>query len=41
LIKSEGLESVRSLKRKFPGHTVVADLKTMDVGGLETEIRNI
>ena len=38
LIKSEGLESVRSLKRAFPNHTIVADLKTMDVGGLETEM---
>ena len=38
LIKSEGLESVRSLKRQFEGHKIVADLKTMDVGGVETEI---
>ncbi len=38
LIKSEGLESVRSLKKAFPGKTIVADLKTMDVGGLETEM---
>ncbi len=38
LIKSEGLEAVRSLKKRFPNHTVVADLKTMDVGGLETEM---
>lgn len=38
LIKSEGLESVRALKKAFPGHIIVADLKTMDVGGLETEM---
>ncbi len=38
LIKSEGLEAVRSLKKRFPNHIVVADLKTMDVGGLETEM---
>ncbi len=38
LIKSEGLEAVRSLKKAFPGKTIVADLKTMDVGGLETEM---
>ncbi len=38
LIKSEGLESVRALKKEFKGHTIVADLKTMDVGGLETEM---
>jgi len=38
LIKSEGMEIVRQLKRKFPGHTVVADMKTIDVGGAEVEI---
>jgi len=38
LIKSEGLEAVRSLKKAFPDHTVVADLNAMDVGGLETEM---
>ncbi len=38
LIKSEGLEAVRSLKKAFPNHIIVADLKTMDVGGLETEM---
>jgi len=38
LIKSEGAEAVRALKRRFPGHTLVADLKTMDVGGFEVEI---
>lgn len=38
LIKSEGMEIVRRLKRRFPGHTIVADMKTIDVGGAETEI---
>ncbi len=38
LIKSEGMDSVRELKRKFPGHPIVADMKIMDVGGFETEI---
>ena len=38
LIKSEGLEIVRELKRQFKGCKVVADLKTMDVGGLEAEL---
>jgi 3-hexulose-6-phosphate synthase/6-phospho-3-hexuloisomerase len=38
LIKSEGLEIIRQLKSKFPGNTIVADLKTMDTGGLEVEI---
>ncbi|MFP4545749.1 MAG: 3-hexulose-6-phosphate synthase [Methanomassiliicoccales archaeon] len=38
LIKSEGVESLRSLKRVFPDRILVADLKTMDVGGFEVEI---
>lgn len=38
LIKSEGMEVVRKLKRCFPGKTIVADMKTVDVGGIETEI---
>ncbi len=32
LIKSEGLGSVRELKKRFPDHTIVADMKTMDAG---------
>jgi 3-hexulose-6-phosphate synthase/6-phospho-3-hexuloisomerase len=38
LIKSEGLEAVRQLKRAFPDKTVVADMKVMDTGGFETEM---
>ena len=38
LIKSEGMEVVRSLKKAFPEQTIVADLKTMDTGALEVEI---
>ncbi len=38
LIKSEGLDIVRTLSKKFPNHTIIADLKTMDTGSLETEI---
>jgi len=37
LIKSEGLEAVRQLRKAFPDRTVVADLKTMDAGRLEIE----
>jgi 3-hexulose-6-phosphate synthase/6-phospho-3-hexuloisomerase len=37
LIKSEGLEAVRELKRRFPDRTIVADLKTMDAGRFEME----
>ncbi|MBI5000214.1 MAG: orotidine 5'-phosphate decarboxylase [Euryarchaeota archaeon] len=38
LIKSEGMEVVRELKRRFKGHVIVADMKTVDVGGFEVEI---
>lgn len=38
LIKSEGLEAVRSLKKLFPSKVIVADMKTMDVGRAEVEI---
>ena len=38
LIKSEGMEAVRAIKKQFPRHTVIADLKTADVGGYETEM---
>ncbi|MHB1390725.1 MAG: 3-hexulose-6-phosphate synthase [Thermoleophilia bacterium] len=37
LIKSEGLEAVRQLKRRWPDHRIVADLKTMDAGRFEME----
>jgi 3-hexulose-6-phosphate synthase/6-phospho-3-hexuloisomerase len=35
LIKSEGLRSVGELKKRFPGKTIVADMKTMDTGAFE------
>ena len=38
LIKSEGMDPVRELRRLFPGRKIVADLKILDVGGFETEI---
>ncbi|MFO7990704.1 MAG: 3-hexulose-6-phosphate synthase [Thermoplasmata archaeon] len=38
LIKSEGMESVRKLKESFPDKVIFADMKTMDVGGVEVEI---
>ncbi|MFA5802345.1 MAG: 3-hexulose-6-phosphate synthase [Thermoleophilia bacterium] len=37
LIKSEGLEAVRQMKRRWPDHVIVADLKTMDAGRFEME----
>ena len=38
LIKSEGLDAVRELKRAFPTCRIVADLKVMDTGAFEVEI---
>ncbi len=38
LIKSAGMEAVRELRRRLPGATIVADLKTLDTGWLETEL---
>ena len=38
LILAEGLHGVRKLREAFPGTPIVADLKTMDGGYLETEM---
>ncbi len=38
LIKATGLEAVRQLRRTFPDKTIVADMKTADVGALEVEL---
>lgn len=38
LIKSEGMESIRELSKEFPDNPIVADMKTMDVGGVEVEM---
>jgi 3-hexulose-6-phosphate synthase/6-phospho-3-hexuloisomerase len=37
LIKSEGLDAVRALRREFPSVPIVADMKIIDAGRLETE----
>lgn len=37
LIKSEGLQAVRELRRLFPRTTLVADMKIMDAGRTEVE----
>ncbi len=37
LIKSEGLDAVRALRREFPSVTIIADMKIMDAGRVETE----
>ncbi len=38
LLLAEGLHAVRALRREFPDHPIVADLKTMDGGYLEAEL---
>lgn len=38
LIKSEGMDAVRELRRAFPKKVIVADMKTVDVGRFETEM---
>ena len=38
LIKSEGLDAVRELKKAFPDRRIVADMKVMDTGAFEVEI---
>jgi len=38
LIKSEGLNAVREIRRAFPDKKIIADMKTMDAGRAEVEI---
>lgn len=38
LIKSEGMNAVRHLRKLFPGRTLIADMKTMDAGRAEMEM---
>ena len=38
LILAEGLRAVEALHARYPDHPIVADLKTMDGGYLETEM---
>src|SRR5688572_31072163 len=37
LIKSEGLEAIRALRREFPKAYLIADTKTLDAGRTEFE----
>jgi 3-hexulose-6-phosphate synthase/6-phospho-3-hexuloisomerase len=37
LIKSEGLDAVRELRKRFPNHVIIADMKIMDAGRIEAE----
>src|SRR3954454_4148538 len=38
LLLAHGLHAVEKLRARFPDHSIVADLKTMDAGYLETEM---
>lgn len=38
LIKSEGMNAVRTLKKEFKDKVIVADMKTMDTGAIEVEM---
>lgn len=38
LIKSEGMNAVRHMRKLFPGRTLIADMKTMDAGRAEMEM---
>ena len=38
LLKSEGMEAVRRLRKEFPGRKIVCDTKTMDAGRAEMEM---
>ncbi len=38
LIKSEGMRAVRTLSRRFPRNMVVADMKTLDAGRIESQM---
>lgn len=38
LIKSEGLQAIRELRRLFPSTTIVGDMKIMDAGRAEVEV---
>src|SRR5919106_6503155 len=38
LLLAEGLRAVETLRKRFPDHPIVADLKTMDGGYLEAQM---
>ncbi len=38
LIKSEGMNALRELKKRFRGYKVLADMKTIDTGAVEVEM---
>jgi 3-hexulose-6-phosphate synthase/6-phospho-3-hexuloisomerase len=38
LIKSEGMDAVREMKKAMPGTKIIADMKTVDTGAMEVEM---
>jgi 3-hexulose-6-phosphate synthase/6-phospho-3-hexuloisomerase len=38
LIKSEGMEAIRTLKKTYKGYKILADMKTIDTGAVEVEM---
>ncbi len=38
LIKSEGMDAIREIKKRFRDHVVLADMKTIDTGSVEVEM---
>lgn len=38
LIKSEGMNAIRALRKKFPDNIIIADMKTVDGGTIEIEM---
>lgn len=38
LIKSEGMDAVREMKKLLPGTKIIADMKTVDTGAMEVEM---
>ena len=38
LIKSEGMDAVREIRKALPGTKIVADMKTVDTGAMEVEM---
>jgi 3-hexulose-6-phosphate synthase/6-phospho-3-hexuloisomerase len=38
LIKSEGMDAVREMKKALPGTKIIADMKTVDTGAMEVEM---
>lgn len=38
LIKSEGMDSIRTMRKAFPDRTILADMKTVDTGAVEVEM---